>query len=411
MEDDLALRLQSVFNKAGGLDKFKHCLLIIVLLAAVLIPSSVKSECALVVMLCAIVAAILAFLNGFRSSSKEIHQSANKDETFDARNFPLGLPEAAFVRTCNQMALLEERVASIYAKDDKAPALDVKGPLDKLRQMVQPLERADWTLREPLDDIMLCRLLIATDFKVDKAFSLADRYVQFRRNIGGGLCPPSDWVATGAILIPFEDRWGRPVVVVRAKYLDAYNSELLERGYRATLDTLIAHLLSKRGSRISQSNPLEQYVVALHVEGATWRNWSTSLVRMMVGESQRHYPERLAQIFVLGCNSFVRGMWGLSAPLLHPRTTKKVKMVGQSEIAGFMQGQVEDGTLPQDLGGSAPALVHPAAANNIEELAGKIAADTWERLNIAPRLHRGDSKDQLIMKEEGWSNFCCLRSM
>merc|ERR1711977_103355 len=98
------------------------------------------------------------------------------------------------------------------------------------------------------------------------------------------------------------------------------SSDLMQAGYRATVDAVIAHLLHKRSSQISGSNPLEQYVLVFESDGAGWSNFSTQIVKIMVQESNRHYPERLARIYVINCNNFVRTCFHIASPMLHPRT-------------------------------------------------------------------------------------------
>lgn len=302
-------------------------------------------------------------------------------------SFSLGEPEAPFLRASDQqMSWLEAEVGLIYRVIDEASSgsVDLRTPLTRLRDLVRPLEHEHWQLQEPLDDVYLCRLLVAKDFNVDQAFALARKYLDYRLEVDGGVRPPAKWIESGTVTIPFEDRHGRPVVVVRAKYIDAaMSAELLQAGYRATLDAVIAHLLQKRGSSFCGSNPLEQYVLLFEAEGAGWSNFSTEIVKVMVRESNAHYPERLAQIYVLNCTHFVRTSFQMVSPLLHARTVKKTQFIVAEKVPALMQSLVESEKLPVVYGGQALPWPNPAYARTLGDRMGKLMAATYRQLGLA----------------------------
>jgi len=316
-------------------------------------------------------------------------------------SFSLGEPESPFLQVLeNQMSWLEEETARTYhvlKSGALAPPVQLREPLSKLRKLVQPLLRQSWQLREPMDDIFLCRLLIAKDFNVDLALPLATTYVAYREEMDGGVQPPSAWTAAGMVIVPFEDRQGRPVVVVRAKFIDAsMSSELLRSGYRSTVDGIIAHLLSKRSSKVSATNPLEQYVLVFDSEGAGWSNFSTEIVKIMVNESNNHYPERLARIYVVNCTSFSRYCFKLCSGMLHPRTVKKTQFITTDQVPALMTDLVDLDKLPVEYGGNATSWVPPSAARNLDEQTGVILAKTYRRLGLKTVLH--DPKEEMANK-------------
>eukprot|EP00913_Durusdinium_trenchii_P012914 g12126.t1 len=120
-------------------------------------------------------------------------------------------------------------------------------------------------------------------------------------------------------------------------------AETFRSFYRGMVDSIIAHLLMKRRPQLSDTNPFEQYVLVLDVLGATRRNFSMTAIQVMIHESNNYYPDRVAQIFVLGVN-----------------------------LAEY--------------GGSAPRLPSPAQAKTLSDMAGPIPADIWEKLGAVRML-------------------------
>lgn len=310
-------------------------------------------------------------------------------------SFSLGEPEAHFLRVSEQkMSWLEAEVGLIYGvTDEPGRGIDLTNPLTQLRDLVKPLEQEHWQLQEPLDDILLCRLLVAKDFNVEQAFALARKYLDFRLEVDGGVRPPDAWISSGMVILPFEDRHGRPVVVVRAKYIDAgISSELLAQGYRATVDAVIAYMLQKRSSSVSRSNPLEQYVLLFESEGVGWSNFSTGIVKTMVRESNNHYPERLARLYVLNCTPFIRTLFQMVSPMLHVRTVKKTEFVVPEKVKAVMHSLVEPEKLPVDYGGNALTWAGPEYAHTLSDRLGKLMAATYRRLGLEPPGE--DSEDE-----------------
>merc|ERR1712004_831041 len=106
----------------------------------------------------------------------------------------------------------------------------------------------------------------------------------WRRQIPGCVAPPSMWLDSGAVLVPFADRFGRPVVVIRARYLEPGKIPLdvLERGFCATLDAVIGHLLlQRRDGNALEKNLLDQYVCCIDSRGAGRRTFSFAAMKMM----------------------------------------------------------------------------------------------------------------------------------
>jgi len=315
------------------------------------------------------------------------------------------------------MNWLETEVGLIYQVFDQpnsSAIVDLRNPLIRLRELVRPLELEHWELQEPLDDVFLCRLLVAKDFDVEQALKLAQNYSAYRLKVYGGVRPPPAWIASGMCIIPFEDRHGRPVVVVRAKYIDgSISSEVMEQGYRASVDTVIAHCLSKRTTNVSGSNPLEQYVLMFESEGAGWSNFSSVIMKIMVRESNSHYPERCAGIYILNCNHFVRASFQMVSPMLHARTVKKIKFVVAEKVPALMQSLVEPEKLPPEYGGRAPPWASPANSQNLSDRLGRLMAATYRRLGLEPPgedelEEESDESPEMIPRKSSGGRTCCL---
>lgn len=248
------------------------------------------------------------------------------------------------------------------------------------------------TIHEPLDDPLLGRLLVAQDFNVQKCSALLHAYVTFRRAVGGRVSPPprSD-ARRGAFTMPFVDVLGRPVLFIRANLVDPnLRIEVLQRMFRSFMDVVILHFLWSRPSRcaskglagLSANNPLEQYVCVLDCEGVSWSNASATMLKTFIQETNVNFPDRLQEVIVLGVNSTVRGIWGLAAPMVHPRTRKKVRLVLREEVKQVMQSLVPFDRLPCTFGGNAPAFKGPEEATCLEEEVGAIAAAVWKHASL-----------------------------
>jgi hypothetical protein len=148
------------------------------------------------------------------------------------------------------------------------------------------------------------------------------------------------------------------------------------------MDAIILHMLQRR-PELAATNPLEQYVCVIDAAGAGWANVSMEFFRMLVSETNTHYPDRLQEVIVLGVNATVRTIWrvGAGSGIVHPRSQKKVKMVAPDKVKSVMRGLVPEEALPADYGGCAPALEHPALLGEglSAQHVGALASAIWQR--------------------------------
>jgi len=250
--------------------------------------------------------------------------------------------------------------------------------LRSLREVVALIRPSNPALRlEPLDDPLLGQCLMASDFDVARASELVKAYCTFRGQLGGAVAPPPETLRMGAILLPCEDRLGRPVLFMRGKYFDpSVPLDVFQRSFRAYMDAIAIHLWSRRPDA-TDTNQLEQYVCVIDTEGAGWANASLDVLKMMVKETNTFYPDRLQQVVVLGVTGTVRAMWRVAAPVVHPRTRKKVKLVGIADVRSTMQQLLSPNCLPSTYGGTAPPLLPPDQAVDLDARVGALAARIW----------------------------------
>eukprot|EP00440_Ansanella_granifera_P074787 gb/GFBE01081160.1/.p1 GENE.gb/GFBE01081160.1/~~gb/GFBE01081160.1/.p1 ORF type:complete len:531 (+),score=88.95 gb/GFBE01081160.1/:1-1593(+) len=370
----------------------------------------------------AVLALMLMQLCGSQKNGKDM---SDIDEPMSpvCQDFRLCPPEVEPLRfRQDQLPMLDREVCRIYAVDHDKPPLgtgmkpssgsfrppkDVTSSLLQLRaacaEFDQGCAAGKWRSHEPLDDLFLSRHLIAADFDIARAAKLVQGYSSWRRELRGGVPPSLAWLKLGIACLPFEDVMGRPVILARARYFDAaLPAEQFKTFYRGIVDAVIAHLLLKRTGELSETNPLEQYVLVLDVMGASRRNFAMSGVKVMVGESNTNYPDRLAQIFVLGVNMMVQGLWSMVSPMVHPRTRNKVTMANSNQTPALMRkliGRPE--LLPPEYGGTGPELPAPEDARSLEDQAGRLAADAWRTLGATRFLEMSQLAGQI---RAAWSD-------
>merc|ERR1739845_191010 len=96
-------------------------------------------------------------------------------------------------------------------------------------------------------------------------------------------------------------------------------------------------------------------------------NFALPIMKLLVHESNVHYPDRLQEVYVLGVNLVIRAIFNVIYPLLHPRTRRKINLVGPYENDEVMQSLLPPDILPSTYGGAAKPWVEPAQAKNLAE--------------------------------------------
>jgi len=291
----------------------------------------------------------------------------------------------------------KETVARIH-DGDFSPDAPSSVPVRPLEDLVAHLRvvtasvvaRGDPELHEPVDDIWAARALIATDFDVAEAADAASSYVDRRRTSSGIALPSCSVLDRALILVPFEDRFGRPVAITRVRYVSSGHMETMTNHFLSTCDGMISHMLlarEERGGQVSSTNPLEQYVFCVDCEGMLWRNACLEYCQMLKRESDDCFLERLAVIYVLNPPTFLAWCSAMLEPMLHPRTKRKIQLVKSTEVHRVMRELVgehrADDLLPPNLGGFAKPFSAPGQGRTLEDKVGPLLARTWSRLGVA----------------------------
>eukprot|EP00927_Polykrikos_kofoidii_P037601 TRINITY_DN31784_c0_g1_i1.p1 TRINITY_DN31784_c0_g1~~TRINITY_DN31784_c0_g1_i1.p1 ORF type:complete len:464 (-),score=42.60 TRINITY_DN31784_c0_g1_i1:125-1363(-) len=302
---------------------------------------------------------------------------------------PFRIDESDMERWTN----VTSRIFHVEFNPDEPLVASTSQPIPHLARLLQAV--ADGTSKaaceppgctDPIDDLSILRSLIGTNFDAQRAARLLADYSEIRRASPGLTVPQRAWVDRAIVVVPFEDVHGRPVAFGRIKAFDSKQSiELMENGFRATADGVIAHMLSKREDGLL-ANPLEQWVFCLDCEGIGWENLSTALGKMFMREASQRYVERIATIMILRPPKCWQFLWSFMKPMLHPRTIRKFKIVPAQQLPATMRKLVgearADTLLPPVFGGSAPAWPAPGQGVTLDEKVGSLLAEKWRELGM-----------------------------
>lgn len=301
--------------------------------------------------------------------------------------------------------------------------------LQQIRDMVK--DEGGWpgggTYHDPLDDIALTQRLMATDLDVKGSMKLVRSYKEYRSERPGGVVPSLGWVNSGTIFIPCEDRLGRPVMWVRAKYHIPGTCEQYRNGYRATMDALKAHSLRKRSvDGWSEDNPIEQYVVIFDCKDVGTRNLDLESFKATLHEAAYHYPNMGGQIYVININRSITWGWGIACKIMHPRIRRKCLLVTGREVNKSLEKLIGLEKLPPSFGGTGTEWPPPAEAESFEDQVGDLLASVYRRCNVVPvgakpsrhcedfseqrARMREEMKAQRLREQDGmWGNLgCCF---
>jgi len=297
--------------------------------------------------------------------------------------FPNSVRRAFITSGDDFNAFVDAIATTFYEQPGTAELQHVKAALESMRREVKQ-DPDDEGLHEPLDDIWFARTLVASDMNVATAKCLTADYVAWRRRVGGIVPPCREWLRHGALLFPFEDNLGRPVVVFRARYFKPNDLTIatIENGIRSTMDALIAHQMHRRGGTISESNPLEYCTLVFEVQDVSWSSVSKAAFKTLIHEAKTHYPDKLQFCLVLGCSATVRAMWRMLSPLFKPRTRRMVELVTSADAPAMMQGLVAREKLPLEYGGTASNWPGPQEATCLKDYLGILGEEAWRHLGV-----------------------------
>jgi len=305
-----------------------------------------------------------------------------------AKPVPMFACDHAYYRAAVELESWTDMVGRMY-EVDFVPGVPGSVPVRPLPELEKWLcicsEQAEnCGAHEPIDWIWSSRALVATDFKATEASEITKSYVAWRCQNPGITVPMLAWINFAIVIVPFEDKFGRPVAISRLRsYHKGLPLSLMTNGYRATADGVIAHLLRKRDVTPSRTNPLEQWILCIDCEGIGWSNFSIEVVKMFISESKHRYMDRIAAIYMLNPPSIWGLMWSMMRPMLAPRTLRKIKLVPAAQVSATMcdlMGARADELLPKSYGGSARPIPPPGQGVTLEEKVGGLLAETWMSL-------------------------------
>eukprot|EP00927_Polykrikos_kofoidii_P077476 TRINITY_DN74413_c0_g1_i1.p1 TRINITY_DN74413_c0_g1~~TRINITY_DN74413_c0_g1_i1.p1 ORF type:complete len:466 (-),score=54.21 TRINITY_DN74413_c0_g1_i1:70-1467(-) len=257
-------------------------------------------------------------------------------------------------------------------------------------------------MHEPLDDIALAQRLVSADLRVDKALQMINNYAKYRLETdGGAMAPALGWLESGIASFHCQDLLGRPVILVRARYHRPGNIPFFRAGLRTVLDGVKAHLLFKRGDSLSETNPLEQYVLIFDFQGAGWQNLDWDAFRCTLEEGDRHYPNFGSQVFVINVNAAVKLTWKVACGLMHPRVRRKCCFVGSKNVPDCMRRLIAPELLPREYGGTGRPWKGPESAETLEDQVGELLASVYRRVGAVPAGAK-PSRDDLSSRESSF---------
>jgi hypothetical protein len=277
------------------------------------------------------------------------------------------------------------RVHQVDFVPDAPPSVEVQPPPDLFEKMEHVVAAAASAAREglhePIDEIWATRALIATDFNADAAATLATAYVRWRSDLSGLTLPDKSVVDKAIVIVPFTDRFGRPVAISRLRYVEPGKLDLMTNHYRSVWDGIIAHLTLGRQADVSRTNPLDQAVCCVDCEGMSFKNASMEYARMFLREGSERYLERTSVMYILNPPFIFHTAFAMVEPLLHPRTKRKIQLVKKADVPRLMRGLVgedrADSVLPPKFGGSAAPFPPPGEGRTLDEKVGAVLASTW----------------------------------
>eukprot|EP00928_Gymnodinium_smaydae_P039526 TRINITY_DN26988_c1_g7_i1.p1 TRINITY_DN26988_c1_g7~~TRINITY_DN26988_c1_g7_i1.p1 ORF type:complete len:835 (+),score=57.34 TRINITY_DN26988_c1_g7_i1:81-2585(+) len=281
-------------------------------------------------------------------------------------------------------------VATAYGYPAKAPTREsLRRSIEACQELLgsdlehesQPLG----ALSEPIDDVFWGRLLLARDFDVRLAVDAASKYLSWRAD-GGGCGTPNLDLFTGTLFPACTGVEGQPVIAFRARYHSAKQPvEVTRAAYITFMDAIIARHLGMRSQAGLPANVLEQFTVLVDLEGCGKANWDFPGIKVMLEESNQHYPDMLRNILVVNVSSFFAGLWRMVSPTLHPRTRNKVVFVSKKNTKELLK-HISADQLPISLGGTAKEWPAPEDMNLDERLG--ILGDVLK--TAAANAHPGD---------------------
>mmetsp|Transcript_6307 Transcript_6307/g.11240 ORF Transcript_6307/g.11240 Transcript_6307/m.11240 type:complete len:281 (-) Transcript_6307:1832-2674(-) len=214
----------------------------------------------------------------------------------------------------------------IMSLDDKKAKV-----FDEMRAKVDALTDLSETEKKWLDDACLHRYLRARDFKLDKAFSMLNASIKWRRDYGvvdimlGDLTKIEQESESGKLYMNGLDKLGRPLLYMKPKLQNSKQSDSQIQHLVYTLERCIAAMPAG----------VEKLVLVIDFSGFSMRNApSISQQKETLSILQNHTPERLGVALCFNAPSLFFGLYKIIKPFVDPVTASKIQFLSSPLKAG-----------------------------------------------------------------------------
>ncbi|KAF8326575.1 uncharacterized protein EI90DRAFT_3127771 [Cantharellus anzutake] len=149
------------------------------------------------------------------------------------------------------------------------------------------------------------------------------------------------------------DRFGRPILVVRARYLSGQTVEGLKNQVLSMYELARLHIADLfHQSGVTGGKRVLQFVVIIDLQSLAIRDVPMDMVTWFRSVPNVHYPGMCAGCYVLNFSWAFNGTWSILKRVLPERAIARVFFPKQSELLKSLPGS----SLPQEYGGELPAL-------------------------------------------------------
>uniref|UniRef100_A0A7S0UYL0 CRAL-TRIO domain-containing protein n=1 Tax=Polytomella parva TaxID=51329 RepID=A0A7S0UYL0_9CHLO len=178
---------------------------------------------------------------------------------------------------------------------------------------------------ESCDDATIKRFIRATGANLPLSVKRLNKTLQWRKENN-----PENTVCLACVKNPRShylhmvghDTAGRPIIY-----------SCLENPTNNDLEDNKKHMIQTFESAIKHMPPgVEQWIWLCDIYGFSVADASTKIAKAFLDISAEHYPERLYKFVILGAPSIFSVLWKAVAPLVDPKTYKKIRIVAYDAV-------------------------------------------------------------------------------
>ena len=158
----------------------------------------------------------------------------------------------------------------------------------------------------------------------------------------------SEELSANKVFLQGHDRYGHPVVVIKAAGHDMRTRDLTET------NRLIAYTLDNASLAGDLSkDPNGRLCCIIDLLGLAPRNCDYKALLAIFEMLQSQYPERLATLFFIDAPFIFWGVWRIVSPFVPERTRAKLKFISGEAGRDELRERMERSVLPKEWGGDA----------------------------------------------------------